>query len=90
MSGEAAGPALPAPFRDCSAILACPATGETLVAGEREFIAPQRRYPVLEGIPRLFVPVDAAGRSPAAAAVWPDTSLRCDDCGIRDPSRRAR
>jgi SAM-dependent methyltransferase len=60
MSRPAALSALPAPFRDCAAILACPATGEPLVAGEAEFIGPRRRYPVEDGIPRLFVPVDAA------------------------------
>jgi SAM-dependent methyltransferase len=60
MSRQAVRSALPAPFRDCAAILACPATGEPLVADECEFVGPQRRYPVEDGIPHLFVPVDDA------------------------------
>jgi SAM-dependent methyltransferase len=58
MSRPAARSALPAPFRDCAAILACPATGEPLVAGDEEFVSRGRRYQVEDGIPRLFVPVD--------------------------------
>jgi SAM-dependent methyltransferase len=60
MSQEAKLSTLPAPFRDCAAILTCPATGEPLVAGTHEFVAPDRRYPVDDGVPRLFVPVDTA------------------------------
>jgi SAM-dependent methyltransferase/uncharacterized protein YbaR (Trm112 family) len=60
MTEASAASPLPAPFRDCVAILCCPATGEPLVAGDTEFTAPGRRYPVVDGIPQLFAPVDGA------------------------------
>lgn len=51
--------ALAGPFRDCAGLLACPATGEALVFDGNAFVAMTsgRRYPVEDGIPRLFVPV---------------------------------
>jgi SAM-dependent methyltransferase len=49
---------LPAPFRDCAGVLACPITGEPLVASSGEFVGGGRRYAINHGIPNLFVPVD--------------------------------
>jgi SAM-dependent methyltransferase len=48
-------------FRDCADILQCPITGEPLVAVEGGWSSAggQRHYPVNNGIPNLFSPVDA-------------------------------
>jgi SAM-dependent methyltransferase/uncharacterized protein YbaR (Trm112 family) len=47
-------------FRDCAKILACPITGEPLVGAEEGWVSPGagRHYPIVEGVPRLFAPVD--------------------------------
>jgi SAM-dependent methyltransferase len=59
----AAGPsAYPAPFQDCSEVLSCPVTGQALRIAENGWTSADgsRHYPVEDGIPRLFVPVDPA------------------------------
>jgi SAM-dependent methyltransferase len=52
----------PAPFQDCSEILSCPVTGQALRITENWWISADgsRRYPVEDGIPQLFTPVDPA------------------------------
>ena len=52
----------PAPFQDCSEILSCPVTGQALRITENWWISADgsRRYPVEDGIPKLFTPVDPA------------------------------
>jgi SAM-dependent methyltransferase len=47
-------------LRDCADILQCPVTGEPLMASGDGWISARggRRYPVDDGIPNLFVPVD--------------------------------
>ena len=49
-----------APFRDCANLLQCPITGEPLLIGEDSWTSSsgRRRYPVEDGIPKLFAPVD--------------------------------
>ena len=53
-------PALHSAFRDCADILQCPITGERLVATESGWKSAggQRHYPIDQGIPQLFAPVD--------------------------------
>ena len=49
-----------APLRDCADLLACPVTGAPLTATEDGFATADgtRRYPVEDGIARLFAPTD--------------------------------
>jgi SAM-dependent methyltransferase len=49
-------------LRDCADILQCPGTGEPLLPSEDGWISARggRRYPVDDGIPNLFVPVDSS------------------------------
>src|SRR3954454_15955167 len=53
---------LAAPFQNCSEILSCPVTGQALQITENWWISADgsRRYPVEDGIPKLFTPVDPA------------------------------
>jgi SAM-dependent methyltransferase len=59
---EERAPARLSAFRDSAEILACPVTGEPLVATKDGWISPSggRLYPVEEGVSRLFAPLDAA------------------------------
>lgn len=57
---EARAPTRLSAFRDCADILECPMTSEPLIAAEDSWISRSghRRYPIEEGISRLFAPVD--------------------------------
>src|SRR5271166_4935797 len=59
---EARAPARLSAFRDRADILECPVTGEPLVAAEDSWVSlsGRRRYPIEDGIPRMFVPVEPA------------------------------
>jgi SAM-dependent methyltransferase len=59
---KARAPARLSAFRDCADFLECPATGEPLFAAEDGWISRsgRRRYPIEDGISRLFAPVDPA------------------------------
>jgi SAM-dependent methyltransferase len=59
-SPSVSAPGLPAPFRECLQLLECPTTRQPLVlaAGGMMTLDGQRCYPVADGIPNLFVPLD--------------------------------
>lgn len=52
----------PSALRDCAGILQCPLTGAALIPGQDGWFTDGggRLYPVDDGIPKLFAPVDAA------------------------------
>jgi len=52
-------PSLSMPFQDRGDLLRCPATGAALHLAPGEFVSSSgRRYPIEDGIPNFFVPVD--------------------------------
>jgi uncharacterized protein YbaR (Trm112 family) len=59
MNGAAPLPLAPL-FHQSAAILACPHSGAPLDPGPEAFAAGDRRYPVEDGIPRLYAPLDPA------------------------------
>ena len=59
MNGAAPLPLAPL-FHQSAAILACPHSGVPLDPGPEAFAAGDRRYPVEDGIPRLYAPLDPA------------------------------
>lgn len=63
---EGRPPARLSAFRDSGDLLRCPVTGEPLVMAEDGWTTPdaRQRYPLDNGIPRLFVPVDPAMSEP--------------------------